>query len=124
VIVRVLIADDNREIRSALALVLRELWGECEIEQAGDGAETLAVLQTYAPDLVLLDWSLAGAEVRELVAHLKERDPGCAVVAMSSSPEAHPESLKAGADDFVGTSEPPAHLFEVLRRLEKPLAIP
>ncbi len=117
-IVIVLIADDNKEIRSALGLVLRELWPGCEVVEAGSCDEALAgLLATPEPDLVLLDWDLDGHGGRKLAAAAREKVPRCPVIAMSGLPEHREESLAAGAAHFVGTSDPPALLLDLLRRL-------
>jgi CheY-like chemotaxis protein len=116
-IVRVLIADDNKEIRSALTLVLNELWPHCEVAEACHGADVPATVEGWQPDLVLLDWDLDGGPAGHVVDHLKSRYPASAVVAMSSRPEGRDESLLAGATAFVGTSDPPERLFELLVRL-------
>ena len=54
--VRILVADDNKEIRSALRLVLGELCPGCAIEEARDGLEALDLLETQGLDLMLFDW--------------------------------------------------------------------
>jgi len=116
-IVRVLIADDNKEIRSALTLVLNELWPHCEIGEAGHGVDVPAIVERSQPDLVLLDWDLDGGPAGHIVDHIKSHHPASAVVAMSSRPEGREESLLAGATAFVGTNDPPERLFELLVRL-------
>ena len=117
---RVLIADDNSEIRSALGLVLRELWPDCEVENARDGAEALCLLESRGADLVLLDWELPGIHAPRFTRDLCTRFSACPVIAMSSDPEAREQSLAAGAAYFVGTSDPPQRLLGLLRSLGSP----
>jgi len=118
--VRVLIADDNSEIRSALGLVLYELWPDCVTVEARDADEAAAHLDTLHAvrlDLILLDWELPGIDAPGFIAGLGSRFPECPVIAMSSRPEVREQSLVAGAAHFVGTNDPPQQLLELLRSL-------
>ncbi len=118
---RVLIADDNREIRAALTLVLQELWPDCEVAEAGHESQVLDYLSSRPADIVLLDWDLDGRAAARIVGHIRAHQPAAAVVAMSSHPEARDDSLAAGATAFVGTSDPPEWLFGLLTRLGEDL---
>ena len=118
----ILIADDNRELRAALRLLLREV-GTHVIREAADMEAALAVLRRPSAgdrgvDLVLLDWELPGAGFAggraAFVAEMRRAEPHCRVVAMSSRPEAQEESLAAGCDLFVSENEPPDALLELL----------
>jgi two-component system response regulator DesR len=112
--VRVLIADDNSEKRSALGLFLRELWPDCEVDEVRDGTEALCSLRARSVDLVLLDWELPGVEAPAFIDELGRCLPGCAVIAMSSDPAARERSQAAGVSYFVGTNDPPQRLLELL----------
>jgi DNA-binding NarL/FixJ family response regulator len=113
--VRVLLADDQAEVRSALRLLLEQ---EPEIVVAGE-AEDLAGLLAAAcrmpggADVVLLDWELPGLG-RQDVSIVQRAWPGARLVAMSGHPEAQSQSLSAGADGFVSKGDPPERLLAVL----------
>jgi CheY-like chemotaxis protein len=116
---RVLIADDNGEIRAALRLLLEELV-EGDILEAGDLGEALAALPGGGVDVVLLDWELpegryAGRCAMEFVRESKRSVAGCRVIAMSGRPESRLESLLAGCDGFVSKNDPPDRLLALLR---------
>ena len=114
---RVLVADDNREIRSALRLALLELSDQWAIMEAGDAAATLTLLERQDVDVVLLDWELPGFDAATMLTQIKARAPGCTVIALSGCPEARNVSLQLGADHFVSKSDPPVNLLELLRGL-------
>ena len=57
---RVLIADDQPQVRSALRLLLRQDPAMVVVGEAGDAEEALKLAATRTPDLVLLDWELPG----------------------------------------------------------------
>ena len=58
---RVLLADDQAWLRSAVRLLLEQ---EPDIEVVGEAAEAnvlLSIIDAVAPDLLLLDWELPGS---------------------------------------------------------------
>jgi PleD family two-component response regulator len=57
---RVLVADGDPSVRSALRLVLCQAVGLNVVEEASDAAHLLVAAAASAPDLVLLDWNLPG----------------------------------------------------------------
>jgi CheY-like chemotaxis protein len=116
---RILLADDNVEIRAALRLLLEEL-GEEDILEARDLGQALAALQGAGADVILLDWELprgdyAGGDTAQFVQGSKQRAPGCRVIAMSGRPESRLESLRAGCEGFVSKNDPPDRLLALLR---------
>ncbi len=122
---RILLADDNAEIRAALRLLLEEL-GERDIVEAADGRQLLFVLGQGPVDVILLDWELpeggsrshdgppAQARPALLVEQLRRRCGACRVIAMSGRSESRLESLRAGCDGFVSRNDPPERLLALL----------
>jgi DNA-binding response OmpR family regulator len=49
---KILVVDDDPDIRDAIATVLKTAY---QIEEAGSGTEALKQLSTFTPDLVILD---------------------------------------------------------------------
>lgn len=121
--VRILLADDNKEIRSALRLLMQELDGEgqddcathCRIEEATDAKSALSCLALQPADVVLIDWELPGLASDRLVQEIRALCPRCIVIAMSGRPEARRHSLELGVDGFVSKGEPPDRLLALLR---------
>lgn len=66
---KILIVDDTRTIRDLLRLEL--IKAGYEVEQAGDGCEALAVLQDYAPQLIITDFNMPKMNGIELVKTLR-----------------------------------------------------
>jgi DNA-binding NarL/FixJ family response regulator len=111
---RVLLADNQVEVRSALRFLLEQ---EPEIDIVGETAEAqdlLSQAEIAQPDLVLLDWELPGSLVAELLFALRARCAQMKVVALSGRPEARQEALAAGIDAFVSKGDPPEYLLTVL----------
>jgi CheY-like chemotaxis protein len=116
---RVLIADDQPEVRSALRLLLEHEGGIRGVVEAGGAAEVLAALRSsQCPDLLLMDWELPGMDPRWLLPLFKSACPFASVVAMSGLPEASRAALSAGADIFVSKGDPPERLLQAVRVCE------
>jgi response regulator RpfG family c-di-GMP phosphodiesterase len=99
---RVLIVDDDRDLRTLLGAVLAAHY---EIAFAADGHEALGLFESFAPDLVLLDVLMPGLDGLEVCRCIKGSPRGRRVqvimVSGSSSREDRRAALLAGADDYV-----------------------
>jgi DNA-binding NarL/FixJ family response regulator len=116
--VRVLLADDQIHVRSALRLLLEN---EPQVEVVGEAAESaslLAQINTLSPDLVLLDWELPGQQGADLLNTLRLQHPNVLVVALSGRPEACCRAVEAGVDAFISKGDPPSRVLSVLRGLD------
>ncbi len=124
---RVLLADDHPEVRSALRLLLDQ---EPDISVVGEAAELrtlISLTSLLRPNLLLLDWALLGSEDGfppghhsrgELLEELRMLCPGLRVMALSGRPEVRSDVLAAGADAFVSKGDPPERLLQALRSIE------
>ena len=114
---RVLLADDQDWLRSAVRLLLEQ---EPDIEVVGEAAEAtvlLSIVDAVSPDLLLLDWELPGArgvDSERLLRSLHSCCPHIAVIVLSGRPEAATSALQAGADYFVSKAEPPESLLSAV----------
>ena len=115
--IRVLLADDQAKVRSALRLLLAE---HPEIEIMGEAVDTTGLLdwvKAACPDLVLLDWELPGLRPETILSLLHGRCPRLRVIALSSRPEASEAALDAGADAFVSKGDPPEELLVAIQEI-------
>lgn len=122
---RVLLADDQTWLRSAMRLLLEQ---DPEIEIIGEAAEVRSLLAkafTLQPDLVLLDWELPGltsAGVGQRVLRtLHKVAPHICVIALSGLPNAGESALAAGAEFFVSKADPPEALLATLQAVKSAL---
>lgn len=114
---RILIADDQVNVRSALALLLEQ---EPQFEIVGEAADAVGLLQAvckHAPDLLLLDWELPGLEAEHLLTLLRYEQPHLLVVALSSRPEAEAQAIKAGANAFISKGSLPEQVLTTVFNL-------
>ena len=99
---RVLIVDDNADMRSYLSRLLGERW---QVETAPDGAVALQRMHEDAPDLVIADVMMPVMDGFELLQSIRSSEAVAKVPVMLLSArageEASAEGLRAGADDYV-----------------------
>ncbi|HET7600986.1 MAG TPA: response regulator, partial [Gemmatimonadales bacterium] len=100
---RVLLADDNADMREYVARLLRGAgWS---VETAADGAAALASAAERRPDLVLTDVMMPGLDGFALLRELRSRPgtSGVPVIMLSAraGEESRVEGLDAGADDYL-----------------------
>ncbi len=113
--IRILIADDQPQVRSALRLLLIHERDVTVVGEAGDAEQLLELVVELQPDLVLLDWELPGQDICTTLAGLQAARPGLAVIALSGRPEARRTALAAGANAFVSKGDPPERLLTELQ---------
>lgn len=98
---RVLVVDDERQIRDVVAEALAD--DGYEVETAANGAQALAVLSRWVPDLIVLDLMMpvmdgATFRVRQLALDGAAEVP---VLILSASRDAEGQRAKLGALGFI-----------------------
>ncbi len=115
---RVLLADDQSTLRSAVRLLLEQEADVNIVAEVADVAALLAETARMHPDLVLLDWELPGLQgsrQAQAVLHaLHTCCPNVQVIVLSGRPEAGRPALAAGASGFVSKADPPERLLAAL----------
>jgi DNA-binding NarL/FixJ family response regulator len=112
---RVLLADNQSQIRSALQILLKQEPDILVVGEASEAHTLLAQITTIKPDVVLLDWSLAELSTIGELAVLRAACPNLRIIALSGRPEACDDALTAGADAFISKADPPEQLLATLR---------
>jgi DNA-binding NarL/FixJ family response regulator len=113
-LMRILLADPQAKVRFALRVLLER---RPDLEVVGEAAcaeDLLALAAVSCPDLVLLEWNVAGTRAKGLVVALRRICPGVGVIVLSGRPEAREAALAAGADSFVSKGNPPEHLLTAI----------
>jgi signal transduction histidine kinase len=99
---RVLIADDNSDMRQYLARLLSEQY---EVETVADGQEALRAAHEHSPDLIVSDVMMPILDGFELLKTLRaeEQTRTIPVVLLSAraGEESRVEGIQAGADDYL-----------------------
>src|ERR671922_2328613 len=110
---RVLVVDDDPQIRRAVQTSLRARG--YEVHSAGSGEAALDLLATDAVDLVILDLSLPGIDGHEVIRRLRGfSEAPVLVLSVRESQDDKIAALDAGADDYVTK---PFSIGELLARM-------
>jgi DNA-binding NarL/FixJ family response regulator len=89
---RILLVDDDRIHRQALAAVLRN--ADCEVvAQAGDGREALRYLRTLRVDLMITDCQMPGMNGIALTRTVRRQDPTLPIIMLSGQADPRVISL-------------------------------
>lgn len=119
---KILIADDNQANCELLEAYLSEI--DCQIEMAIDGADTLAKVESFQPDVVLLDImmpKLSGFEVcKQIKSDEKTKNIMVLMVTALNELGDIERGVKSGTDDFLSK---PVTKVELLHRVQKMLEI-
>lgn len=112
---RVLIVEDDADIRAIVAAVL-ELSGHQAIE-ASNGLEALEVVNREMPDLILLDMKMPVMNGWELVKQLDRRAaPRAPIVVMTAAEDARGRAAEIGAEGWIGKPFDLVDLIDVVER--------
>jgi CheY-like chemotaxis protein len=121
---RIVIADDDAAIRSLIRLTLPP--GDYEVLEATDGPDVLRLLDERAPDLLLLDWQMPGADGGHVLDRVKALDRGTRVIMLTAQtrPEYRTRAEELGADAFMTKPFSPLRLLGVIDDLLGPRPAP
>jgi DNA-binding response OmpR family regulator len=100
---RVLLADDNADMRGYVERLLRE--AGLTVQTVADGSAALEAVRATPPDLVLSDVMMPGLDGFALLSALRAeqatRDLPVILLSARAGEEARVEALQAGADDYL-----------------------
>lgn len=100
---KILIVDDSADIRLLLSRSLKALG--YEVFQATDGSEVMAAVQSYEPDLVLLDVSMPKVDGFTALGKLKSDPRTKTIPVIMITAKGHPDDLDTarnlGALDYI-----------------------
>ncbi|HEY9769757.1 MAG TPA: ATP-binding protein [Coleofasciculaceae cyanobacterium] len=118
---RILLADDNADMRDYLKRLLSQRY---EVEAVADGIAALNAIRRLSPDLVLSDVMMPGLDgfelLRSLRRDLKTQQIPIILLSARAGEEARLEGLEAGADDYLTK---PFSARELLARVEATLKL-
>lgn len=117
--IRVLLAEDQGMMRSALALLLGMEQDIEVVAQVDAGDRVLAAALEARPDVALLDIELPGRSGLDVAADLRARLPGCTVLMLTTfgRPGYLRRAMEAGARGFLLKDAPVEELADAVRRV-------
>lgn len=119
---RVLIAENEPIVRSALRLWLTEVLALEIIGEVGDMWTLFGYLNTVQPDVLILDMVLAGlalcGNLAQVLTAVRQVCPGLTVIGLSPTLNLVSSSSAIGIDALVSKLEPPDHLGQILQQMQ------
>jgi DNA-binding NarL/FixJ family response regulator len=119
VTVRLVIADDHPVVREGLKYLVSQNRDMVLVGEAEDARSTLEVCRTTAVDVLLLDVSMPGMAVVDLIRALRSAVRSPRILVLSIHPERHyaRRVLKAGADGYLTKNHSPTALVDAIRQV-------
>ena len=93
---RVLVVDDNRDAAESLGMLLE--MEHCEVSVAFDGKQALEALDTFKPDIALLDIGMPGMDGYELARRIRATPRGSKLVLVALTGWGQADDKKRAAD--------------------------
>jgi two-component system invasion response regulator UvrY len=119
VTVRLVIADDHPVVREGLKYLVSQNRDMVLVGEADDARTTLEACRTTAVDVLLLDVSMPGMGVVDLIRELRSQDRSPRILVLSVHPERHyaRRVLQAGADGYLTKNHSPTALADAIRQV-------
>ena len=119
---RILIAEDDPSVRGLLKELVSR-WG-FEVAEATDGLQACKMLESYRPDILLLDIKMPKADGLAVLGEIRSRQLPIATIVISGEGGIRDavRAVKLGADDYLEKPVEPNHLKIILRQTQERLA--
>lgn len=116
---RVLVVDDEENIRLVLRTLLRK--HGYDVETVSTGEEALALVDSFGPDVVVTDVRMPKMGGLDLLGMLKAKGHEATVIVMSAygNVDLAIEAMKAGAYDYIQKPFKPEEVILTLRKAEE-----
>src|SRR6476661_9971695 len=116
---RVLVVDDEENLRLVLRTLLKRQG--YEVETAESGEQALSLVDTFGPDVILTDVRMPKMGGLDLLATLRAKGNEATVIVMSAygNVDLALEAMKAGAYDYVSKPFKPDEVLLVLKKAEE-----
>ncbi|MCH8222755.1 MAG: response regulator transcription factor [Chloroflexi bacterium] len=122
---RILIIDDDPDLRDAVSLFFELKWPDATIDLAPDGRTGLKLQEAENPDIVLLDLGLPDMDGLAVCARIRERSEVPVVMLTARDrDEDIVKGLNAGADDYITKPFSQATFLARIQAIARRIAVP
>ncbi|QOX61973.1 response regulator transcription factor [Anoxybacterium hadale] len=113
--IRVLVVEDEASIRRFIKLNLET--AGYEVGEAASGEDALELIETFSPDVVVLDLMLPGIDGLEVCRHIRGHTPEPLIIMLTAKSQDTDKimGLELGADDYMVK---PFNPFELIARIK------
>jgi len=117
--IRIMIADDHSIVREGLKQIIADTRDMVVCEEACNGDEVIQKALTVKYDVLVLDVSMPGANVLDILKILKTTKPLIKILVLSMHPEEQYAArvLKAGASGYLTKESAPDELVKAIRKV-------
>jgi NtrC-family two-component system response regulator AlgB len=114
---RVLVVDDEKNIRATLSVCLEE--SRCQVEAVASAAAALEALRRQPFDLAFVDLRLGEASALDLIPQLLAESPHLAVIVITAyaTVDTAVAAMKGGAADYLAKPFTPAQIRHVVEQV-------
>lgn len=115
--IRVIVADDHPGMRAGIRKLLETASDVVVVDEAGDGEETLRLVEEQQADVLLLDFELPRLTGVEVAERLKAINSPIRILALTAytSPHIARELHASGVAGYLSKAEAPKYLIEAVR---------
>jgi len=115
--IKIMIVDDHEVVRRGLAMVLNLETDFEVVDQAQNGQEALAKIDTVKPDIMIIDMKMSGMSGYDIAEHIKQYYPEIRIMMLSGA-ELDEEVFKTidlGVDGYILKDVSPDELNRAIR---------
>jgi two-component system response regulator NreC len=114
--IKIILADDHQVVRKGLKALLSAEQDFSIIGEAGDGLETVKLVEQLQPDILILDLMMSGINGLEVTRQLNKKCPktGIVILSMHSNEAYVLEALRSGAKAYILKESPPEELVRAI----------
>jgi DNA-binding NarL/FixJ family response regulator len=119
--IKIIIADDHSIVREGLKQIIADTPDMTVFDEACDGNELLEKVMLSKYDVVVLDITMPGSNVLDILKQIKRQLPATQVLVLSMHPEEQyaVRVLKAGASGYLTKESAPAELVTAIRKVSQ-----
>jgi DNA-binding NarL/FixJ family response regulator len=118
--IRVMIADDQRVVRDGLTMIVELMEGVTVVGVAADGAEAIAVADTVAPDVILMDLRMPGTGGVEATRRIRaSRDVPIVILTTYVDDDSLFPALRAGASGYLTKDASAEQIEDAVRAVHR-----
>ncbi len=116
---RIVLADDHVLIRQGLRSLIEGVDDLEVVGEAADGLELLKVLETVAPQMVILDISMPNMRGIEAIREIRTRRPETKILILSMHKEYLHHALSAGTNGYLLKEDADRDLFYAIAQIRQ-----
>ncbi len=119
--IRLVLAEDHTIVRWALREALSKASDIEVVGEAGTAAETLAIVQSVAPDVLVLDINLPDRSGFDVLTEMRQNPtaPLTVVLTWHTEPSYAARAIGCGAHGYLNKSVEPKELLEAIRAVSR-----